>query len=96
MSQWQWPNVGSRSLQVYGKWGVILLCLLQMWYLVLEIYRHWHVMGSNSRVLCVPYLVMYPLVGLNLVKKNPNPVVCTILVYIALGAANFLIFPLAR
>ena len=36
-------------------WGVAVLCVLQIWYLVLEFYRHWPAMSITARTLSVLY-----------------------------------------
>lgn len=89
-----YSHMDGTGFQVISRWGTALLCFLQMWYVALESYRHWRVMGPSSHVLLVPYLMLYSLPWLRLMRGNDSPFV-TILVYVILGTASFLIFPLA-
>lgn len=88
-------NVNSVSFRILAKWGTAVLCFMQMWYVSLEYYRHWTVIGPSSRVMVIFYLALYPLIWLHLTKKNANPLLGAILVYCALGTAALLIFPTA-
>ena len=84
----------ARGFRSFLGGGQQLLCFLQMWYVALESYRHWRVIGPSTRVMVIFYLVLYPLIWLHLTKKDANPLVAAILVYCALGTAALLIFPL--
>jgi len=87
-------EVKGAQFGVPSKWGVVILCALQMYYLVLEFYRHWSAMSSSSRALLVAYLMVYPLPLLHLMRKNINPFVTAILVYVTFGITAILIFPM--
>jgi len=77
-------------------WGVAVLCVLQIWYLVLEFYRHWPAMSITARTLSVLYVMAYPVPWLRLVKRELNPYSVAIIVYCLLGVGALLIFPIFR
>ena len=86
-------GVDSGGFRTFSTWGTGILCLLQMYYLALELYRHWNAMGPSSRALLLVYVAFYPIPWLLLIKKDANPFVAAILVYVAMGVAALLIFP---
>lgn len=88
--------MNSRAFQLVCKWGTAIVCVLQIWYLVLQAERHWRALSSGNHVLLVGYIVLCPIIWIHLMRKAPDLYLTAILVYCALGASAILIFPLAN
>lgn len=89
-------TINERYYRIAARWMAGFIGFLQMWYLTVELYRHWPVFDPSSRALLVSYLVSYPVIWFFLTKKNANPFVTALLVYGAFGVANLLMFSVAR
>ncbi len=77
--------------------GLVLVggvCLLGWYYFGLQFYRRWHTMRRDVHVFVILFLVLYPLPYLQVLKKNPQPIIIVMSVYALLQAASFIMFPI--
>lgn len=88
-------GINDARFEVILKWLAAAMCALQMYYVGLESYRHWHGVSSASGALLVGYLMIYPGPLLLLMRKRISPSMTAVVVYVALGTATALIFPTA-
>jgi cytochrome bd-type quinol oxidase subunit 2 len=93
-------NSSKQDILVDGRlrtaWLLVVagICGLNWIYLGLEFYRHWSTLRVDSRFIASLLLLAYPIPCLHLFKKEPNPFVITMLLYMLLCAAGFIMFPL--
>lgn len=78
-------------------WLLLVVGLSLGNWVYLALSRQWNgMMGPYSHAYVILFLLAYPLPCLHLLKKEPNPFVIAILMYLLLGLAGSILFPLVR